>query len=109
MSRVVRVAQLPPKVPLFVPFGVKGCNTLIKRCKKEKLSPEAVLLDEVIDQLRRHNYGEEEIERVLEKDNLSDQVTTWIERNRKMLSLGQGGVYGTLEFSVTPREIQEVR
>ena len=105
MSGIVRAARTPPKVPLFIPFGVKGYNTLIRRCKKEKLPPEAVLLDEVVDQLRRRNYGEKDIERVLEQDGLSDQVTTWVERNRKMLSFGQGGVYGTLKFLVSPREI----
>ena len=105
MSRIVRAARTPPKAPLFIPFGVKGYNTLIRRCKKEKLSPEEVLLDVVIDQLKSRNYTEEDIERMLEQDSLPDQVTTWIEKIRRMLSFGQGGVYATLKFLVSPREI----
>lgn len=104
-TRTVRAAEPPLKVSLSVPFGVKGWNTLMRRCKNEKISPEKGLLDEVIDHLTRRNYTEEDIERVLEQDNLSDQVTTWVERNRRMLSLGKGGVYATLKFSVSPREI----
>lgn len=105
MSRTVRAVEPPLKVSLLVPFGVKGWKILMRRCKNEKISPEKALLDEVIDQLMRRNYTEEDIERVLEQDKLSDQVTTWVERNRRMLSLGQGGVYGTLKFFVSPREI----
>ncbi len=105
MSRIVRAARPTLKVSLFVPFGVKGYNTLIRRCKDEKLFPEEVLLDVVVDQLKHRNYTEEDIERVLQQDNLSDQVTTWTEKNRKMLSFGQGGVYATLKFLVSPREI----
>lgn len=109
MSRIVRAVEPPLKVSLLIPFGVKGWNILMRRCKNEKISPEKALLDEVINQLMRRNYTEEDVEQVLEKDNLSDQVTTWVEKNRRMLSFGKGGVYGTLKFSVSPREILEVK
>jgi len=109
MSRTVRAREPPRKASFFVPFGVEGCNTLIRRCEDEKLTPEKVLLDVVVDQLKRRNYTEEDIERVLERDDLSGQVATWVEKNRTMLSYGHGGVYATLKFLVTPREIQEVR
>lgn len=97
----------PPKPVIFVPFGTEGLKTLVTRCKKEKLSAEDALLATVIDQLKLGLYTEKDIEMVLKEDNLVEQVNEWVGKNRRMLSLGRGGVYKTLKFSVSPRDVEE--
>ena len=100
-----KVVSTPPKPVLFVPFGIKGLKTLIAKCKGDNILAENALLVTVIDHLKLNHYTDKDIEWVLENDNLADQVNTWVEKNRTMLSLGQGGVYGTLKFSVSPPEV----
>ena len=99
--------QGPPLKPVIsVPFGTEGLKALVTRCKKEKLSAEDALLATVIDKLKLGLYTDKDIERVLKEDNLVEQVNTWVEKNRRMLSLGQGGVYQTLSFSVSVRDVE---
>lgn len=111
MSRARRQSMIPrgppPKPVIFVPFGVEGLKALVAKCKKEKLSAEDALLATVIDRLKLALYTEKDIEMVLEKDDLAEQGNTWVERNRRMLKIGQGGVYQTLKFSVSPRDVTE--
>ena len=113
MSRRTRWSRKPvapsSKPTLFVPFGVTGLKALVAKCKADKCSAEDALLVTVIDHLKLSRYSDKEIKQVLENDNLADQVNTWVKKNREMLSLGQGGVYATLKFSVTSQEILEVR
>ncbi len=102
-------ATTPPKPILFVPFGATGLKALVAKCKADKCSAEDALLVTVIDHLKLNHYTDKDIEWVLENNNLADQVNTWVERNRTMLSLGQGGVYGTLKFFVSPPEVIGLR
>ncbi len=95
----------PPKPILFLPFGVTGAKELVAKCNAEKCSAEDALLAVVISHLKLTHYTDKDIEWVLENDDLSDQVNTWVERNRRMLTLGQGGVYAALEFTVSPPEV----
>ncbi len=105
-NRTVRPKGPPPKPIIFVPFGVEGLKTLVAKCKREKVSAEEALLATVIDQLKLGLYTEKDIERVLEEDDLAEQVNTWVKMNRKMLTFGRGGIYQTLKFSVSPRDVE---
>ena len=96
-----------PKPVIFIPFGTEGLKALVMKCKKEKVSAEEALLATVINKLKLGLYTEEDIEMVLEKDDLVEQVNTWVEKNRRMLSIGQGGVYETLKFSISPRDVEK--
>ncbi len=100
-----RPITAPPKPILFLPFGVAGAKELVAKCKAEKCSAEDALFAVVINHLKLSHYTDKDIEGVLANDNLSDQVNTWVEKNRRMLALGQGGVYAALEFTVSPPEV----
>ncbi len=107
MNEVTLIGSQPGKVPFFVPFGARGVKALITLCKKENISAEKALLQVVLDLLKNSKYTGEDIERVLERDNIHEQVAYWVDKNRKMLSLGRGGVYATLRFSISQRDITE--
>ena len=91
----------------YVPFGIDGLKAINKTCNESGLSAEAVLLANILHRLKVASYTDKDIERVLEEDNLVGQVDEWIAKNRRMLKFGDGGVFKTLKFKISPREIPE--
>jgi len=94
-------------VDVHVPFGVEGLKAIHNTCKESGLSAEDVLLANVLHRLKLALYTKKDIERVLKEDDLAGQIIGQIEKNRKMLSFGEGGVYKTMKFRISPREIPE--
>lgn len=96
------------KAVLYFPFGIDGAKQILKEWKDSKITLDEILLNRVVKNLKdRYYYTDKDIEFIKEHDDLEGQVNTWLDRNRRMLELGDGGLYQTLIFKISPRTIED--